>query len=89
MVSDELKKLRIEGEFFDLKINPSTGAASYSFFFGEGVRLEVSKFRDATKLLSLLDRLEKIFMPNLYLMDCPNLILKLNVKSKISNFPVN
>ena len=54
MVSDELKKLRIEGEFFDLKINPSTGAASYSFFFGEGVRLEVSKFRDATKLLSLL-----------------------------------
>lgn len=54
MVADELKKIRIEGEFFDLKINPFTGAASYSFFFGGGVRLEVSQFRDAIKLLSLL-----------------------------------
>ncbi|WXG54961.1 MAG: hypothetical protein RNU03_09910 [Candidatus Sedimenticola sp. (ex Thyasira tokunagai)] len=54
MVPDNLKKMRVEGEFFDLKINPYTGAASYSFSFGEGVRLEVKKFRDAIKLLNLL-----------------------------------
>jgi hypothetical protein len=54
MVPDELKKMRIEGEFFDLIFNPYTGHADYSFSFGEGVRLEVIKFRDAIKLLDLL-----------------------------------
>ena len=54
MVPDELKKVRVEGEFFDLKFNPYTGAASYSFSIFEGVRLEVSKFRSAVKLLNLL-----------------------------------
>jgi len=55
MVPDELKKIRIEGEFFDLVLNPYTGSASYSFSLGEGVRLEVIKFRDALKLLNLLN----------------------------------
>lgn len=55
MVSDELKKIRIEGEFFDLVLNPYTGSASYSFSLGEGVRLEIIKFRDALKLLNLLN----------------------------------
>ncbi len=54
MVPDELKKMRVEGEFFDLKLNPYTGSASYSFSFGEGIRLEVKKFREAIRLLSLL-----------------------------------
>jgi len=54
MVPDELKKMRVEGEFFDLKFHPYTGSASCSFSFGEGVRLEVRKFRDAIKLLNLL-----------------------------------
>ncbi|WP_127559279.1 hypothetical protein [Saccharospirillum alexandrii] len=54
MVPDELKKMRVEGEFFDLKFTPFTGEANYSFSFGEGVRLEVKKFRDAIKLLNLL-----------------------------------
>lgn len=58
-VPDELKKMRVEGEFFDLKFNPFTGAASYSFSFGEGVRLEVKKFRNAVKLLNLLSKSEK------------------------------
>jgi len=59
MVPDELKKMRVEGEFFDLKFNPFTGAASYSFSFGEGIRLEVKKFRNAVKLLNLLSKSEK------------------------------
>lgn len=54
MVPDNLKKIRVEGDFFDLKFNPYTGYATYSFSFGEGVRLEVKKFRDAVKLLNSL-----------------------------------
>ncbi|MBF7052934.1 DUF4365 domain-containing protein [Halomonas sp. KAO] len=54
MVPDELKKMRVEGEFFDLKFTPYTGEANYSFSFGEGIRLEVKKFRDAIRLLNLL-----------------------------------
>lgn len=56
MLPDFLKKMRVEGEFFDLKFNLYTGAASYSFSFGEGIRLEVSKFRNAVKLLNLLSK---------------------------------
>ncbi|MGZ0078334.1 hypothetical protein [Methylomonas sp. YC3] len=55
LVPDELKKIRIEGDFFDLALNPYTGSANYSFSLGEGVRLEVKKFRDALKLLNLLN----------------------------------
>lgn len=50
----ELWKMRVEGDFFDIKFNPYTGSANYSFSFGEGIRLDVRKFRDAVKLLSLL-----------------------------------
>lgn len=59
MVANEHKKMRVEGEFFNLIFNPFTGKASYSFSFGEGVRLEVSKFRNVIKLLNLLSRSEK------------------------------
>lgn len=54
VVQDDLKKIRVEGEFFDFEFKPYTGFASYSFSFGEGIRLEVKKFRDAIKLLNLL-----------------------------------
>lgn len=54
MIPDKYKKFRVEGEFFDLKLNPYTGEASHSFSFGEGVRLPIRQFRDAIKLLSLL-----------------------------------
>ncbi|RLJ21369.1 hypothetical protein DJ030_04415 [bacterium endosymbiont of Escarpia laminata] len=54
MLPDKLKKIRVEGEFFDLKLNPYSGAANYSFSFGEGVRLEIHKYRDALKLLGWL-----------------------------------
>lgn len=54
VVPDEIKKMRVEGEFFDLIFNPFTGAASYSFSLGEGIRLELKKFRSAIKLIDLL-----------------------------------
>jgi len=73
MVPDELKKMRVEGEFFDLKFTPYTGEASYSFSFGEGIRLEVSKFRDAIKLLNLLGTSGKNVIAELIVEDFPKL----------------
>jgi hypothetical protein len=59
MVPERLRKVRIEGDFFDIKFNPFTGDATHSFSFGEGVRLEVVNFRNALKLLSLLTTAKK------------------------------
>tara|TARA_B100002003_G_scaffold245652_2_gene273809 strand:- start:1903 stop:3462 length:1560 start_codon:yes stop_codon:yes gene_type:complete len=58
-VPDELKKIRIEGEFFDIKLTPRTGEASYLFSFDAGMRLEVKRFRDVIRLLKLLSSSEK------------------------------
>ncbi len=73
IVPDELKKMRVEGEFFDLKFNPFTGAASYSFSFGEGIRMEVKKFRNAVKLLNLLSKSEKKVFVELFFDGFPKL----------------
>lgn len=73
MVPDELKKMRVEGEFFDLRFNPFTGAVSYSFSFGEGIRLEVKRFRNAIKLLNLLTNSDKKIMAELLFDDYPKL----------------
>lgn len=54
IVPDELKKIRVKGDFFDLIFTPHTGDSNYSFYLGEEVRLEVNKFRDAFRLLNLL-----------------------------------
>lgn len=54
LVPDNLKKMRVEGDFFDLTFNPYTGYASYYFSIGEAVRLEVKQFRNAIKLLNIL-----------------------------------
>lgn len=59
MVPERFKKMRVEGEFFDLVFNPFVGAASYSFSLGEGIRLEIKKFRSAVKLLDLLSKSDK------------------------------
>ena len=73
MVPDNFKKMRVEGEFFDLVFNPYTGYASYSFSFGEGVRLEVKKFRDALKLLNLLTASGKKIFAELIFESLPKL----------------
>ena len=51
--------MRVEGEFFDLVFNPFVSSASYSFSLGEGIRLELKKFRNAVKLLDLLSKPDK------------------------------
>ena len=86
MVPDELKKIRVEGEFFDLKFNPFTGAASYSFSFGEGVRLEVRKYRDAIKLLSLLSSSGKKLFAELIFEGMPKLDFKVGCKEHDFDF---
>ena len=86
MVPDELKKMRVEGEFFDLKFNPFTGAARYSFSFGEGVRLEVRKFRDAIKLLSLLSSSGKNLYAELIFEGLPKFDFKVGCKEQNFDF---
>lgn len=76
MAPDRLKKIRIEGDFFDLKFSPLVGTASYSFSFGEGVRLEVGEFRNAIKLLELLSKSEKKFIAELLFDGFPKLDFK-------------
>ncbi|MEZ9142062.1 MULTISPECIES: hypothetical protein [unclassified Shewanella] len=73
MVPDKLKKMRVEGEFFDLVFTPYTGAASYSFSFGEGIRMEVIKFRNAVKLLNLLTKSDKNIVVELIFDNSPKL----------------
>jgi hypothetical protein len=86
MVPDELKKMRVEGEFFDLKFNPVTGAASYSFSFGEGIRLEVKKFRSAVKLLTLLSKSGKKVVAELLLDGSPKLEFGVGCNDQIFDF---
>lgn len=73
IIPDKLKKMRVEGDFFDLKFNPYTGAASYSFSFGEGIRLEIKKYRNAVKLLNLLSSSEKKIVAELRFDGSPKL----------------
>lgn len=86
MLPDELKKMRVEGEFFDLKLNPYTGSANYSFSFGEGVRLEVRNFRDAIKLLSLLSSSEKKLYADLIFEGFPKLEFGVGCKDQGFDF---
>lgn len=86
MVPDELKKMRVEGEFFDLMFNPYTGAATYSFSFGEGVRMEVKKFRDAIKLLNLLSSSGKKIFAELIFDELPKLEFGVGCKRQEFDF---
>lgn len=86
MVPNELKKMRVEGEFFDLKFNPYTGAASYSFSFGEGVRLAVDKFRNAVKLLNLLSKSEKRVVAELLFDSLPKLEFRVGCNEQEFDF---
>lgn len=53
-VPEELRVIRIECEFFEIKYNPYTGQAKHSFRLGEGIRLPVRVFRDAIRAINLL-----------------------------------
>lgn len=86
MVPDELKKMRVEGEFFDLKLNPCTGAAIYSFSFGEGIRLELRKFRDAIQLLNLLSSSGKKVVAELITDELPKFGFSVGCKDQEFDF---
>lgn len=86
MVPDELKKMRVEGEFFDLQLNPYTGAATYSFSFGKGIRLELRKFRDAIQLLNLLSSSGKKVAADLVTDELPKLEFSVGCKDQEFDF---
>jgi len=86
MVPNKFKKMRVEGEFFDLMFNPYTGYASYAFSFGEGVRLEVEKFRNALKLLNLLGSSGKKIFAELIFESLPKLEFEVGGSEKDFDF---
>lgn len=86
MVPKELWKMRVEGDFFDLKFNPYTGSANYSFSFGGGVRLEIRSFRDAIKLLSLLGSSAKKLFAELIFKGFPKLEFQVGCSDKNFDF---
>ncbi len=59
VVSKELRKMRIESDFFDIIYNPHTGNSSWSFSFASDIRLDIRKLRDTLKLFSLFTPSEK------------------------------
>lgn len=86
MLPDELKKMRVEGDFFDLKFSPHTGEANYSFSFGEGIRLEVTKFRDAIRLLNLLSTSGKKVIAELIIEGLPKLEFSVGCNEQVFEF---
>ena len=84
--SKELWKMRVEGDFFDLKFNPFTGEATYSFSFGEGVRLPVHDFRNAIKLLSMLSSSGENVLAEFYFPDFPKLEFKVGCSNQNFDF---
>ncbi|WP_413460516.1 hypothetical protein [Herbaspirillum huttiense] len=54
VVPKKFVKIRIEADCFDLVINPFTGAATYSFNAGAGVRLQVKELRNVIRLMYML-----------------------------------
>ncbi len=53
-VPEEMRKVRLEGDFFDLVFNPWTGSAKYDLSRGSSLSLDIVQLRDATRLLALL-----------------------------------
>lgn len=79
MVPHELKKMRVEGDFFDLQF-AYNGDAIYSFSFGKDLRLEVKHFRDAVKLVDLFSSSGKMFYGELVFEGFPKLEFKAGCK---------
>jgi len=86
MVPNKLVKMRVEGDFFDFEFNPYTGSANYSFSFGEGIRLEIKQFRDAIKLLHLLETSGKKIFAELIFDGLPKLEFKVGCSEQEFDF---
>lgn len=85
MVSEELKKIRIEGEFFQILMNPCTGTSSFNFSFSE--RMELQELRKALKLLKLLSCLERPIDVEVKLEGIPKINLKFSSTDQEFEFP--
>lgn len=86
MIPNELNKLRVAGKFFDLIFNPLTGISSFSFSFGEEKRFELTKFRNAFKLLNLLTKSDRKIIAELLFDNYPKLELKVGCKAQDFDF---
>lgn len=49
-----LEKFRIDGEHFDISMNPHTGAAQYRFKIDENTELPITQLRDVIRLMRLV-----------------------------------
>lgn len=53
-VPNKMKKIRLESNFFELRVAPFSGKCDYYFSFGSGARLKVREFINVLELFSLL-----------------------------------
>lgn len=74
----ELGKMRVEGEFFDIKLNPYTGAAEYKFDEFAGEIIPISKLRDILRLLRLITSSSKKATAELALEGLPSWAFSIN-----------
>ena len=74
----ELGKVRAEGEFFDLKFNPYTGAAEYKFNEFAENSLPVIKLRDILRLLRLITSSSKRITAELVFAGSPSCEFSMN-----------
>lgn len=74
----ELGKMRVEGEFFDIKLNPYTGAAEYKFDGLAGEIISVSKLRDILRLLRLITSSSKKATAELAFEGLPSFAFSMN-----------
>jgi hypothetical protein len=78
LLPEKLVKLRIEGDFFDIRFQPFIGNASYSFTIG-GVQMEIIKLRDVIKLLSMFNIAGKHLFTELDCEGFPKLRFKIGI----------
>lgn len=71
---NENKKFRVKGDFFEFTFSPYIAQANYSFSFGDDVRMEVSKFRNALRALFLLTKPGNNFFAEISIEDYPPLV---------------
>jgi len=81
-LSDDLKKFRVAGEFFEMSFNPYSGTATCSFLFDENMRLEVKKFREAIKLINALALSGKKILVDMIFNGLPELRCKIYSNKK-------
>ncbi len=85
-VSDRLKRVRVDGDFFDLVFNPYSSKASYSFSLEDGVQLKIDRLHDALKLLKLLSTPEKSLIADLEFNDKHRLQFNIVANSNVFNY---